>query len=310
MSPQRIVQLSAWILLLAVGVLPATAQEAGLPFLRFGVNAEASALGDVGTASATSAFAAYWNPAGLAGEAPNAAALSSFVWPYDVRLYALSARFQAGDQGGWGAFVTAFDAGDVEARETPTLSPDGLFGVQYLAVGASYGRAFGPLRLGATAKYLAERVYVEDASGYAFDFGAQLRLAGGGLLLGAAAQHLGAMSDLREEPTELPSLVRGGVTAYPFRVLAADDGSALFNLMVSGEVSHVFPDAETRFHGGVSGVVLDLITLRAGVITNDVLRTFTFGAGLDYAPLLFDYAFVPFEDGFGRGHVLTLRYEW
>ena len=46
-------------------------------------------------------------------------------------------------------------------------------------------------------------------------------------------------------------------------------------------------------------------------ITNDALRNGTVGLGLRYESLVFDYALVLFDEGFGGpGHVLTLSYGW
>lgn len=289
---------------------PAAAQETGLAFLRIGSNAAASAMGDGGVAYTRDAFATYWNPAGLAAGASNSASLSHVIWLGDVRTYALASRFQVGQRGGVGVFINATSSGDLEAREGPTTDPDGFFDAQFVSIGAAYGRRFGPLRIGASAKYLSERLYVNDATGYAFDVGAQLGLLQEGLILGGALQNLGEMNELAAAATPLPRLLRAGVAVRPFRILAELDGTEVLNLLVNTEVSHIFPEDRTQLHVGGSARVLDIIWLRAGLITDDAVRQFTFGAGLDYSSLLFDYAFLPFESGFGSGHVLTLGYHW
>ncbi|ARA93491.1 hypothetical protein AWN76_010205 [Rhodothermaceae bacterium RA] len=295
---------------LPAGSLPAGAQDAGLAFLRIGSNAAASAMGDGGVAYTRDAFATYWNPAGLAAAASNGAALSHVIWLGNVRTYALAGRFRAGRRGGVGVFVNATSSGNLQAREGPTAEPDGFFDAQFVSVGAAYGRRFGPLRLGAGVKYLSERLYVNDATGYAVDLGAQLGLWQEGLLLGAAWQNLGRMNALEATATPLPRLLRAGVAVRPFRILAARDGAEVLHLLLNAELSHVFPEERTQLHAGGSARVLDIIWLRAGVITDDAVRRFTFGAGLDYSALVFDYAFLPFDSGFGRGHVLTLSYAW
>ncbi|MEM1126331.1 MAG: PorV/PorQ family protein [Bacteroidota bacterium] len=299
------------LLLMAVSSQVLHAQDGGLAFLRIGTNAEAGALGDAGVATNGDVFAAYWNPAGLAAPRTNAVALSQLLWVADVRAYALAARFRAGPQGGLGVFFTSLDAGDFEARQGPSEEPDGLFGAQFLNLSVAYGRALGPLNVGVTAKYLVERIFTNEATGYAFDLGAQLRLLSGSLNLGAAIQNVGEMTDLSDEATPLPRLVRAGVAVEPFQILAQDDGTPLLDLAVVADVSHVFDDDATRVHVGTAATLLDLIVARAGLITNDDLRGPTFGLGLVYAPFQFDYAYLPFDEGFAdTGHVLTLRYQW
>jgi hypothetical protein len=299
-----------WLVLLAVLALPARAQESGLAFLRVGLNAAAGAMGDAHVARSRDAFSTYWNPAGLAAAPSNSASLSYHLWVADVRTYTLAARFRAGAQGGLGLFVAGTDFGDFEAREEPGEAGD-LFNVQFINLGAAYGRRIGPVRAGLTARYLSNRIYTESASGYAFDLGLQAELWDGSLELGAALQNLGEMGRLAEEELTLPRMVRAGLAVFPLRILAADDDTPVLNTFVTAEVSHVFPTETTQFHAGASATVMELLVLRAGLLTNNELRRFTFGLGLHYEAFRFDYAFLPFREGFaGPGHILTLTYGW
>ena len=288
---------------------PAHAQDAGLSFLRIGTNAAAIAVGDAYVAYSRDAFSTYWNPAGLAAASSNSAALSHHIWVADIRTYSLTSRFRAGTNGALGLFVTGLSSGDLEARDGPGEA-DGFFSAQYLNLGAAYGRRLGPLRAGLTAKYLAERIYASEADGFALDFGLQLDLLRGGLQLGAAFQNVGKMDQLADVSTPLPRMLRVGAALFPFRILTENDGRPLLNTFLTGEVSHVFTAEETRFHLGVAAEVLDLVMVRAGYITNDTLRRFSFGGGLGYESLQVDYAFLPFQDFGTPGHVLTLLYFW
>ncbi len=298
------------VLLALAAALPARAQETGLNFLRIGANAAASAMGDAQVAASRDAFSTYWNPAGLAAAPANTAAVSHRIWVGDFRTYDVAARFRAGATGGLGLAVTAADSGDLDARETPGL-PDGTFSAQFVSLGVSYGRRFGPVRAGVTAKYLTERIFESTATGYAFDAGVQADVLGGDVLLGAAVQNLGRMTKLENKRSPLPRTLRAGLAVVPFHLLAASDGSVLAAVTLAAEAAHLFDGDATRLHAGAAADLLDLITLRAGLITNDALRDLTFGGGLHYGALVFDYAFLPFETGFeGPGHVLTLAYTW
>ena len=42
--------------------------------------------------------------------------------------------------------------------------------------------------------------------------------------------------------------------------------------------------------------------------TGDSKRPFSLGMGLNIEELIFSYAFVPFETGFGSTHTVSLRY--
>ena len=289
---------------------PAFSQESGLSFLRSGTNAHAAAMGDSQVASSRDAFSTYWNPAGLAAATENSASGSYHAWIGDTQIFATAVRLGVGDNGAVGLFATASGTDDLEARDEPG-PPDGNFSVQFVNAGAAYGRSIGPLRAGITAKYLTERIFTESSSGYAFDFGVQTDLLSDGLQLGAALQNVGQMTDLVDDATELPTLVRLGAAFLPVRVLMEEDDATLLSTVVSGEVVHIFPEEITQVHVGVAARVLEVLELRAGYISNDALRRYSFGMGFGYQGVIFDYAFLPFESGFeGPGHVLTLSYQW
>ncbi|GAB5519895.1 MAG: hypothetical protein RhofKO_21460 [Rhodothermales bacterium] len=293
--------------------VPAAWAQGGLSFLRLGPDAQAQAMGDAQVAVSQGAFSSYWNPAGLAVDTGNRAGVSHHIWISDVRTYNVYGRFASGPKAGWGLFAHATGVTDLQARTRPG-DPEGLFDVQFVSTGVAYGRAFGPLRLGGAVKYLSERIFSEAANGYAFDFGAQLTALNGGVSLGAAVQHLGAMDDLNIVATPLPRTARVGVAFKPFQILAEQDGSALLNAVLLAEVSHVFPEEGveiTQFHLGTAVEVLDMVTVRAGYLTDDTVRSVTFGAGVIATGFRFDYALLPFASGFGGpGHILTLGYGW
>lgn len=288
----------------------APAQDSGLSFLRTGTNAEAAAMGDSQVSNSRDAFSSYWNPAGLAAATDNSVSGSYHAWVGSTRIYAGAMRLRAGAKGGFGLYFTANGTDDLEARDAPG-PPNETFSVQFMTVGASYGRSFGPFRAGVTVKYLTERIYAQSASGYGLDFGLQADLLTDGLRAGAALQNVGAMSELAEVSTELPTLIRAGLTVFPFRLLMSDDNATLLRTILTTEVVHVLPDETTQLHIGLGVEVLDVIDLRAGYISNDALRRYSFGLGFGYESFVFDYAFLPFESGFeGPGHVLTLTYVW
>ncbi len=267
-------------------------------------------MGDSQVASSRDAFSTYWNPAGLAAATRNSASGSYHAWVGSTQIYAGAVRLRAGTNGGFGFYVTANGTDDLEARDEPG-APAGTFSVQFVNAGAAYGRAFGPVRAGLTAKFLTERIYTQSSSGYGFDVGIQADLLSNGLHVGAALQNVGEMGELIDDATELPTMVRAGAAFFPLRLLTSDDDATLLRTVITTEVVHVFPNETTQFHAGVGVEVLDVIDMRAGFISNDALRRYSFGLGFGYESFAFDYAFLPFESGFeGPGHVLTLTYSW
>jgi hypothetical protein len=138
------------------------------------------------------------------------------------------------------------------------------------------------------------------------------------LWFGIAVQNLGHVREIAEAVAPLPAMLRVGVAAFPFRVLASDGGSPLLNTFLTGEVSHDLTDnlqesggnERTRMHVGVGAEVFDLVIVRAGYVSGYAFRSATLGAGISQGPFQVDYAFVPFDGGFGTGHVLSLMYRW
>jgi hypothetical protein len=298
------------VVLAACSLQPVHAQDGGLAFLRIGTNAKAASMGDTQVAYSRDAFSTYWNPAGLAAATMNSVSISYHSWIADTRTYALAARLGAGSRGAFGLFATAQGSSGLEARTAPG-APDGTFSVQFVSTGVSYGHRAGPLRAGVTVKYLTERIFDRASDGYAFDFGVQSDLLGGGLQLGAALQHVGAMQPLAAQATELPKTLRAGAAVSPFHILGSDDDAVLLRALLMGEVVHYVSGETTQIHAGVSVEVLEFIRLRTGYISNDALRRFSYGLGFGFEGIVFDYAYVPFEGGFeGPGHILTLIYEW
>lgn len=298
------------IIVALIAASPCKGQESGMAFLRIGANAAASAMGDAQVAASRDAFATFWNPAGLAASRDRTAAISHRVWIGNLRMYDLTAGLPLGTRSSVGILVTASDSGDLEARDMPG-EPFGTFRAQFISAGLSYARSLGALRAGVTAKFLKERFFEADASGYAFDAGLQASLAAETVLLGAAIRNVGKMSRLEREATRLPRMLHAGAAFYPLHILSIADGTSLLDVMVSAEVSHLVPSSLTRLHLGVAATVMEMVILRVGYISRDAPRTVTSGVGIDFDELTFDYAYIPFDSGFeGPGHVLTLAYRW
>ena len=307
-------RLGAMFLVLMLGLVlnPATAlgQDSGLSFLRLGPDAKSLALGDGGVASANGARATYWNPAGLAAGNVRQVSFSHHLWIADVRTLALQSAFSLGKKTGVGFFVVATGAGELEARTKPGES-EGFFNAQFVSSGVSVGRSFGPVRAGISAKYISERIFTSSANGYAFDFGLQTSLLNNSLLAGITYSNLGKMNELNVVATKLPEIARGGVEVFPFRILTETDGAQLLSTSISLEWSNNFVTDESQFHVGISGEVLETLTARLGYLSNDALRSFSAGLGLDISSLLVDYAIIPFEEGFGGpAHIMSVSYSW
>jgi hypothetical protein len=299
-----------FLAIICAASVPSYSQDSGLAFLRLGPDAKSLALGDAGVASSEGAYATYWNPAGLARPGVREVAFSHHIWIADVRTLALQGAFSIGDKMGLGLFIVATGSGDLEARNAPGES-DGFFNAQFVSTGISLGRSFGRIRAGATVKYLSERIFTSSANGYAFDFGLQTSFLSESVLAGVTYSNIGKMNELNVVATKLPKLLRSGVEFFPFRILTESDGAQLLSTSILIEYSRNFATEESQIHVGLSGEVLETVSARLGYLSNDALRSFSAGIGLDISNLLVDYAIIPFENGFGGpAHIMTVAYSF
>lgn len=276
--------------------------------LKIGVNAESGAMGDAHVATVHDAFAPFSNPAGLAGTRKNTVAVAHHIWVGTSRSYAVATQFAVGSSLSAGAFVLASGLGS----SNPDSGGDFVGGdVQSVVAGVAVANRFGPVRVGASAKYLSEKVIRTPSRGVAVDVGIQASVLDESIRIGASVLNVGKLSDVPGILTEIPTMFRLGLALYPFRVISFDDAGDLLNAHIAVQVSRVLPDEETRVHVGAAIQVLEMLTARAGYVTNDDLRGFTAGLGLNATPFQFDYALVPFSQGFGGpGHQLSLVYGW
>ena len=277
--------------LIALGAcwMPAVlAADSGMGFLRQGAGARSAALAGASTALSDPS-AASLNPAALAEGA--SAVLSHTEWIGGMRHEQAAALWTraAGD-------VAALDvrlahAGGLERRLGPSRDPLGEFGLYEWTAGAAWSRPWGDrLRTGVGAKVVRQSIDVEAASGVAADLG--LLYGTGRWWLGAALRNLGRMNELGREATELPLQARLGAALVRGPLMAAADVGTTRG---SGAGLHL--GAEWR--------PSPRLVLRTGYGTSDT-RKLTFGVGVSVHPWQLDYAFLPFGDGLGRAHRVSL----
>ena len=290
-GPRGPARVLAWAILIAAGACwpPAgAAADSGLGFLRQGAGARSAALGGAATALSDPS-AASLNPAALAEG--RSTVLSHTEWIGGMR-HEQAAALWTGPAGG----VAALDArlahaGGLERRTGPTRDPLGDFGIYEWTAGAAWSRPWGErLRTGIGAKVVRQSIDVEAASGAAADLG--LLYGTGRWRLGAALRNLGRMSALDREATELPLQARAGASLARGPLTASADAAATRG-------------AGASLHLGAEWRVSPRLALRAGYGTAAPRRP-AFGAGVSVRPWQLDYAYLPFADGLGPAHRVSL----
>ncbi len=276
------------------------AQETGLTFLRIGTTAREQAMANVGTASATGAAANYYNPARLTDGETSAILFSQNLYIFDTYSSFIAAKFK-GETASWGISLTWLSVRDIPIRTRATTEPDGLFDSQNAALALSYARSFGKqLSLALTGKFIYEKLFIDEASGYAADISAAYRFEKSPLILAATLQNIGSMNTLREQSTALPTLIRIGA-AYPLS-LSSLGGT----LLLEGNLEHVF-SGKTFANFGGEFEFRNQFWIRLGYVFGNDARSLSGGIGIRYGNFNFDYAFVPFSNELGTANLLTLQ---
>ncbi len=285
----------------------AAAGTSGAQFLKLGSGARAGAMADAFTAVADDAFAAYYNPAGLARlQRPQlAGAHSALFQGVSYQTLALVVPFGRGEgrerietesnHHAIGLSIYYLGVGDIERRTGDTTLPVGTFNSADSAYALTY--AYSPndrLSLGVTGKYVNQTIDSFSGSAMAADLGVLYRVnphTEKPITLGASVRHLGKrIGYVSSETDPLPTtVVLGGAVALSKGLTVdldmgkARDESAYGALGIEGR---------HQLSEGVGGA------FRAGYTSsrrdNGGLSGVTAGGGLAFTKASFDFAWIPF----------------
>ena len=279
---------------LAAGTLPglARAQAGSTPvvLLQLPASTRALALGNTFVAAGEDESAIFYNPAQLAVVKQTAAGLSVQQWFLSSTLAAVAASTPlAGGSVGVGLQVLDYGSSDRVLGDPSGGggTPAGTVSAGDYVASVAYAISIHGLRLGATAKYVNQRLVDESGGTAAMDIGAAFNVATA--TFAASLQNVGGEIALGPDRRPLPRTVHVGA-AIPVRHLGP------VSLLGTVEVSHV-RDGKTQPSGGVeveyqSGGVTFLG--RVGELARPEgaeISPVSFGGGLRTRHLALDYAY-------------------
>ena len=275
------------------------AGETGLSFLKIGVGARATAMGEAFTAVSDDATGMFWNPAGTAWYLDRFVHFTHNSWIQGINHEVANVCFPA-FSGTLGFGLVLNNVDDLERRTIASEEPVGTFSAHDFSFSANYARMFGErLSVGANVKYINEKIYFETASGYAADIGVKYKVFDSGLSVGAVVQNLGTLNELAQESIKLPQTIRLG-TAFlcPLRIVQSTW------LLTADYVKIVDDDAHLYF--GTEVRPISVFSLRAGYQTGHEDKDFAAGMGLLINRFQFDYAYIPFSSNLGASQRISL----
>jgi hypothetical protein len=274
-------------------------------FLTLGAGARIPALGGAGVALVDDATSLYYNPAAMTQVKSQSVVLLHTAY-LDSSYFSQGAYVRnVGAKGSLGANLHYFNSGSIDSTDSSgasagSLTPDDM------AMTVGYGRALGPVNVGAGLKYVKSKL-VDTASTWALDLGVLSQaFLGDRLRVGGSITNLGSGLKYDSEEEDLLTTIKGGA-AYRMSKRVAFALDAAFpkeeDAYVMGGAEYEMPIATDWSAAGRVGYN----TGTAGDVSG--LTGVTFGAGLTRKGMGIDYSLVPQGD-LGMTHWISLGFDF
>lgn len=287
------------------------AGRAAFQFLKIGIGARQTAMGEASISVVQDVNTVFWNPAGLMGVTSTEASFSYNKWLADLDYMAGAVGFHLGDVGVVGVSYSQLSYGDIpealavsESGSSDTRTGNSFTGND-LSVGLSFAHQFtSNLSIGVTAKYLREKLFVYSASTFAFDVGTYYDTQFKGIKFAMSAQNFASsvkfldVSD-RKEGYDIPLLFTIGASIDLIKpedaFLTAGDANRL-TLALETVNSN---DYGERWNVGAEYAFSEFLFLRGGYRFNYDDGNTSFGIGLQKQigdfNIRLDYSYVSFK---------------
>jgi len=274
----------------------------GFVLLKMDVDARAAAMAGAYTAMPNDASAAFWNPAGLASAQKSSINAMYNDWLVDFSHSFAAVQFMQGEHSLAISF-NYFNLQSIPIRGGNTETPDGIIDAFNLVAALSYARNYNEdWQAGVTVKYLFEKYYLTSAPGFAVDLGVLHKNTWENLDFGLVIQNLGKMSKLDKKATPLPLIIRSGLA---WRIPEFFD-----NKMIFAPDLQWIEKEKLYFRFGAEYLLVDYLTLRAGIKSGNDQLLWTGGLGINYNSFHLDYAYAPFEFDLGSSSRISIGMEF
>jgi hypothetical protein len=273
--------------------------KTGLTFLKLETGSRFAAMGGAATALYHEASILHYNPAGLAGIPKSEIQFMHTSWIGDMSAqYGVFAI--AMNRATLGISLYNSSVEDIEVRTRPG-PPESTFNTRNFAAGVTFAYRTSPsFRVGLTTKLLYEKIFIDEATGYAFDLGILYSTSTPGLYFGLAILNLGSMNELRSEQTNLPLNYRFG-SSYDLPMRFQD-----FTVKLAVDVMKYQKDDKLHLMFGGEFAYSQTLFLRLGYHSGVDGRGLSAGVGIKHGIAKIDYAYIPMRNNLGAGHSLTL----
>lgn len=282
--------------------------DSGAVFLRFGMGARASGMGEAFVGVAEDATSMYWNPGAMAAVLGTNATFMHNEYLQSIRLEQAAISHET-EYGTFGLSFTGLYMDKMDLYDDfPSAIPLGTFSAYDVSFALGYSRYVIPnLAAGLSAKIIYENIHETTAKGWAVDAGLYHISRIEGVKLAAVITNFGPPLKFENDSftgTEfnLPRTVKVGASfehSYP---------SIEGDLLVTFDA--VFPnDGDVKQHIGAELGYKRLLFLRGGFKGGYDSQGATFGLGVLYRRMMVDYALQLTDNDLGDSHRIGLSLE-
>ena len=220
-------------------------------------------------------------------------------WIQDVQTEYLSLAAPS-DLGSFSLSLGSTSVNGIEIRTIPGPSI-GTFDAQSVYFQLTYGIALSQnIRIGIAPKYLYEKIYVDETTGFGIDAGVLYTPPVNGLSLGCSLTNLGSLTAFRVERIDLPTQISVGGTYAINLDQMIFRAAAAFSREIETSINHFCIGGEATYNHA--------ITARIGYQTGIDIRGFSAGIGIRYSFIVIDYAYVPFSLDLGNSQLISIGF--
>jgi hypothetical protein len=269
--------------------------------LKLPLTARSAALGESTVSDPGEISTWFINPANLVTDAPLAVELTHSQWMQEIQTDFLTTRIPLAG-GALGIGVSTNSVPGIEIRDVPG-PPVGTFSARFASFQIGYAQnVTSDIVLGASAKYLYEKLYVDEATGFGFDAGIIYSTRVQGLKAGLSVTNVGGLQQFQNDRADLPTFSHVGAS-YAFQ---QDD----FAFSLAGAWALNLRDSENHLQASLETTYSHTVSLLVGYQTGYESRALSAGIGLRFEFIQLNYAFVPFGLGLGDSHLFSLGFQF
>lgn len=293
--------------------------QTGFQFLSVGMDARATAMAEAFITVEGTSASLFYNPAGLA-RIPTFfdVSLNKLNWIADISYVSGAVAFNIG-QNRYGVFGISFltvDYGEFQWTRVASNEQgfedigEGWPMPTAYAIGLGYAKELSDrFAVGGQIKYVYQRLgksYIPiyapgdtlireksyDLSVFAYDFGTQYKTGFKSLTFGMTVRNFSREIKYEREGFQLPLTFKIGISidAFDFFPQIGDAHSLL--VAVEGVHPRSYPEF---MNFGLEYSFMDMVSLRAGYVTNKDEYSFTYGLGIRKFGFAIDYSYTPFN---------------